>query len=163
MLYLCQRYDPEDKLSFPYDSDEYWEVVEWLVWQQSGLGPMQGQANHFHRYAPERIQYGINRYQTETKRHYQVLEDRIKQQVQAGLKEPWIVGNKLTIADLACFSWVNRDVWAGVDVKQFKHLSDWSERINQRPAVQRGLDVPEPFEMKRKMQSKVRPDHCRCL
>ena len=163
MLYLCQRYDPENKLSFPYDSDEYWEVVEWLVWQQSGLGPMQGQANHFYRYAPERIEYGINRYQTETKRLYQVLEDRLEQQVQAGLEGPWIVGNKLTIADLACFSWVNWDVWAGVDVKLFKHLSDWSDRINQRPAVQRGLDVPEPFEMKRKMQSKVRPDHCRRL
>ena len=163
ILYLCQRYDPENKLSFPYDSDEYWEVVEWLMWQQSGLGPMQGQANHFYRYAPEKMQYGINRYQTETRRLYQVLEDRLEQQVQAGLKGPRIVGNKLTIADIACLSWVNWDVWAGVDVKAFKHLSEWSDRINQRPAVQRGLDVPEPFEMKRKMQTKVRTDHCRSL
>ena len=155
MLYLCQRYDPNHKLSFHYDSDEYWEVVEWLVWMQSGLGPMQGQANHFFRYAPEKIEYGIDRYQTETKRLYQVLEDRLDQQSKAGSSGPWIVGDKMTIADLACWSWVNWDVWAGVDVKQFKHLSQWASRINERPAIQRGLDVPEPFEMKKKMQTKV--------
>ena len=62
----------------------------------------------------------------------------------------------MTIADLACFSWVNWDVWAGVDAKQYKRLSEWSDRINDRPAVQRGLDVPEPFEMKKKIQTKVR-------
>ena len=156
ILYLCERYDKEHKLSFPYDSDEYWEMVEWLVWMQSGLGPMQGQANHFFRYAPEKIEYGINRYQTETKRLYQVLEDRLEQQSKAGSKAPWIVGDKITIADLACFSWVNWDVWAGVSVKEFKLLGQWSDRINDRPAIQKGLDVPEPFEMKKKMQTKVR-------
>ena len=107
MLYLCQRYDPEYKLSFPYDSDEYWEVIEWLIWMQSGLGPMQGQANHFYRYAPEKIQYGIDRYQTETKRLYQVLEDRLELQSKSGSQGPWLVGDKMTIADLACWSWVN--------------------------------------------------------
>ena len=68
MLYLCERYDKEHKLSFPCDSDEYWEMVEWLVWMQRGLGLMHGQTNHLFRYAPEKIEYGINRYQTETKR-----------------------------------------------------------------------------------------------
>lgn len=156
MLYLCARYDPEHRLSYPYDSDEYWEVVEWLTWMQSGLGPIQGQANHFYRYAPEKIQYGIDRYQTETKRLYSVLEDRLAQQSSTSSKGPWIVGDKITIADLACFSWVNWDVWAGVDVKEFKHLSEWADRINERPAIKKGLDVPEPFEMKKKMQTKVR-------
>lgn len=116
----------------------------------------QGQANHFFRYAPEKIEYGINRYQTETKRLYQVLEDRLlEQQSQAGPKGPWLVGDKMTIADLASFSWVNWDVWAGVDVKEFRLLHAWSDRINNRPAIQKGLDVPEPFEMKKKMQTKV--------
>lgn len=156
MLYLCQRYDPEHKLSFPYDSDEYWEVVEWLIWLQSGLGPMQGQANHFYRYAPEKIEYGIKRYQTETKRLYQVLEDRLALQSSAGFEGPWLVGHKMTMADLASFSWVNWDVWAGVDCKEFKHLGEWANRINERPAIKKGLDVPEPFEMKKKMQTKVR-------
>ena len=165
MLYLCQRHDPDHRLSYPYDTDKYWEVVEWLVWMQSGLGPMQGQANHFYRYAPEKIEYGINRYQTETKRLYKVLEDRLEQQENsnrtaantpvAGSGGPWIVGNKLTIADIACFSWINWAEWAGVDVTQFKQIKKWLDRINARPAVQKGLDVPQPFEMKRKMQSKV--------
>lgn len=65
----------------------------------------------------------------------------------------------MTIADIACFSWVNWDVWAGVDVKQFKLLSAWVDRINERPAVERGLDVPEPFEMKKKLQTKVSLSH----
>jgi len=130
----------------------------------------QGQANHFYRYAPEKIEYGINRYQTETKRLYQVLEDRLEQQVKdnqtaagtraAGTDGPWIVGDKLTIADLACFSWVNWAEWAGVDVKQFKVLKQWLDRINSRPAIQKGLDIPEPFEMKKKMQTKVRIIDC---
>jgi len=163
MLYLCERHDPEHRLNYPYDSDEYWEVVEWLTWMQSGLGPMQGQANHFYRYAPEKIEYGIKRYQTETKRLYQVLEDRLEYMEKlieiekissAGDKGPWIVGGKMTITDLACFSWINWAEWAGVDVTQFRRLKEWVDRINARPAVQRGLDVPEPFEMKKKMQTK---------
>lgn len=85
-LYLTAKYDPEHRISFPYDSDEYWEVVEWMTWMQSGLGPMQGQANHFYRYAPTRMEYAINRYQTETKRLYQVLEERLKMQSGGGKK-----------------------------------------------------------------------------
>lgn len=105
MLYLCQKYDTTHLISFPYDSPEYWEMLEWLVWMQSGIGPMQGQANHFYRYAPENFEYSIKRYQTETKRLYQVLEDRLKSQEERG-EGLWVVGGKYTIADLACFSYV---------------------------------------------------------
>lgn len=169
------------KLSYLYDTDKYWQVVEWLVWMQSGIGPMQGQANHFYRYAPEKIEYGIKRYETETKRLYQVLEDRLKEQEQGnrtaanttashagpegmmsklgednvGERGPWIVGDKFTIADLACFSWINWAEWAGVDIKKFERINAWLDRINSREAIQKGLDVPQPFEMKKKMQSKV--------
>lgn len=62
----------------------------------------------------------------------------------------------MTIADLASFAWINWAEWAGVEVKGFKYLKAWLDRINARPAIQKGLDVPEPFEMKKKMQSKVR-------
>lgn len=61
----------------------------------------------------------------------------------------------MTIADLACFSWINWAEWAGIEVKEFQQLKAWLDRINARPAIQKGLDVPEPFEMKKKMQSKV--------
>ncbi|MCJ1300232.1 hypothetical protein MMC08_003027 [Hypocenomyce scalaris] len=180
MLYLCAKYDPNYTLSYPYDTDKYWQVIEWLTWMQSGIGPMQGQANHFYRYAPEKIEYAINRYQTETKRLYQVLEDRLSQQEfgnrtaanttashagpegmmnklgeqNIGERGPWIVADKFTLADVACFSWVNWAEWAGVDVKQFKQISGWLDRINSRDAVKKGLDVPQPFEMKKKMQTK---------
>lgn len=141
-LYLTAKYDSSHKISFPYDSDEYWEMVEWLVWMQSGkhsrfsepyvnnalpsqhqldtnlrahfssagIGPMQGQANHFYRYAPQKIEYAVNRYQTETKRLYQVLNDRLAAQETSG-QGLWIVGSKYTIADICCFSWVNWAEW----------------------------------------------------
>ncbi|KAI9816620.1 MAG: hypothetical protein M1827_001753 [Pycnora praestabilis] len=177
MLYLAQKYDPNHKISYPFDTDKYWEMVEWIVWLQSGIGPMQGQANHFYRYAPEKIQYGIDRYRNETYRLYQVLEDRLAQQATdnrtaantsashagpvsleskegPGTRGPWIVGDRCTMADIACFSWINWAVWAGVDDRRFKYLAEWVDTINERPAVKRGLDIPEPFEMKEKMQTK---------
>ena len=64
-MYLAAKFDEKYTISYPYDSDRYWEVVEWMTWVQSGVGPMQGQANHFFRYAPEKIEYAVNRYQTE--------------------------------------------------------------------------------------------------
>jgi glutathione S-transferase len=67
-LYLTDRYDQNHSISFPYTTPEYWEMLSWLTWMRSGIGPMQGQANHLYRYAPTRIEYAIDRYQTETKR-----------------------------------------------------------------------------------------------
>lgn len=160
------------------DHFRYWEVVEWMTWMQSGLGPMQGQANHFYRYAPEKIEYGIKRYQTETKRLYKVLEDRLafqetnnrtaantaadhagedsqSKEKPSGSEGPWLVGNKCTIADLNCFSWVNWAEWAGTDQwDNLPRLKAWMDRINEREAVKKGLDVPEKFQMKEKMKTK---------
>lgn len=111
------------------------------------------EANHFYRYAPEKIDYAIKRYHTETKRLYQVLNDRLAAQNSAGLGL-WVVGGKYSIADLCCFSWVNWAEWAGVETKPFPELQKWLETIQQRPAVQRGVDVPTKFEMKEKMRTK---------
>jgi len=153
MLYLCEKYDQENKISFKYDSEEYWEAMSWHVWMQSGLGPMQGQANHFYRYAPERIEYGINRYQTETKRLYGVLEERLGEQEKHG-SGLWIVGGKYSFVDLNCFCWVNWAEWAGISLDPFPKLRKWLDIINERPAVKKGLDVPEKFEMKEAMRTK---------
>lgn len=111
------------------------------------------QANHFYRYAPEKIQYGIDRYQTETKRLYQVLEDRLAEQ-QNKSEGLWIVGGKYTIADLACFSWINWAEWAGVPTGPFPNIEKWMKAINDRPATQRGVNIPEEFEMKKAMKTK---------
>ena len=157
MQYLCDRYDKDRKLSFEYDSPEYWESFQWNVWMNSGLGPMQGQANHFYRYAPEKIEYGVKRYQTETKRLYQVLEDRLAWQEAAG-KGLWLVGGRFSLADLNCFGWVNWAEWAGVSLEPFPKLKVWLETISERPGVKRGLDVPEPFEMKKAMKTKEGED-----
>jgi glutathione S-transferase len=110
---------------------------------------MQGQANHFYRYAPKKIEYAIDRYQTETKRLYQVLEDHL-----ASSKNSWLVGGKFSIADLNIFCWVNWAEWAGVSVDKFPQLQEWLAKINERPAVQRGLNIPEKFEMKEKLKTK---------
>jgi glutathione S-transferase len=150
---LTAKYDPEHKVSFAYDTPEYWDVVEWLVWMQSGLGPMQGQANHFYRYAPEKIEYGIKRYQNETLRLYSVLEDRLKEQ-QAKDQCNWLVGGRYTIADLCSYSWVNWAPWAGIDTSPFPNLEKWVEAIDARPATNKGLNLTNKFDKREKFGDK---------
>lgn len=157
LQYLTARYDPQHKFSFPYDTPEYWETMSWVTWMQSGIGPMQGQANHFYRYAPEKISYAIDRYQTETKRLYQVLEDRLEAQEKAD-KGLWMVGGKYTIADLACFSWVEWHRWAGVELDKLPRIQKWKGEIEQRPATEKGLNVPDKFELREAMKTKEGED-----
>lgn len=90
-----------------------------------------------------------------TKASHAGPEGLINKSEEPGAQGPWLVGDKCTIADLACFSWVNWAEWAGVDVGEFEQIKGWVDRINEREAVKTGLDVPEPFEMKEKMRSKV--------
>jgi len=97
---------------------------------------MQGQANHFYRLAKERIAYPTQRYVGETERLYGVLDKAL-----AG--KEYLVGNKYSIADIANFSWVNVSYFAGVDLKKFPNLDKWWARINARPAVQKGLNIPK--------------------
>lgn len=108
--------------------------------------------------APTKIDYAINRYQTETKRLYQVLNDRLASQRKfyslPSSSSAYLVGNKYTIADLCCFSWVNWAEWAGVAIKSFPDVQIWLEAIQKRPAVQKGVDVPDKFEMKEAMKTK---------
>lgn len=137
LQYLVDRYDSDNKVSYPKGSREDWEVQGWLMWQMGGLGPMQGQANHFFRYAPEKIEYGIKRYQGETRRLYGVMEGKLEK------SGGYLVGDKMTIADIACWGWVNGHDWAGVGIDEFPRLKEWVERIKARPAVIKGANVPE--------------------
>ena len=100
---------------------------------------MQGQANHFTRYAPEHIEYGVRRYQNETKRLYGVLNTHLEKS-----KSNYLVGDKCTIADIAHWGWVFSAYWAGVDINDFPALKAWEERMLARPAVEKGRHVPDP-------------------
>lgn len=92
-------------------------------------------------------------YQTETKRLYQVLETRLQSQQEAG-KGLWVVGNKFSLADISLFSWINWAEWAGVPTSSFPSIEKWLSAIQARPAVDRGVNVPEKFEMKEAMKTK---------
>ena len=110
-------------------------VIQWLMFQMGGVGPMQGQANVFFRYFPEKLQGPIDRYQNETRRLYEVLDGRLGQVD--------YLGGEYSIADIATYPWVRIHDWAGVSVEGLAHLQRWLQAVGERPAVQRGLLVPQ--------------------
>jgi len=112
------------------------ETIQWLMFQMGGIGPMMGQANVFERYAEEPIPYAIGRYQRECRRLFEVLEGRLK-------GREWLAADRYTIADIANYAWVRTHRWSRVDVSGLDHLAAWRQRVRARPAVQRGLEVPE--------------------
>ncbi len=121
----------------PTDAKGRSTVIQWLMFQMGGVGPMQGQANVFFRYFPEKIPAVIQRYQNETRRLYQVLDTR--------LADHEFLAGDYSIADIANWTWVRIHDWAGVDVDSFPHLRRWMATLAARPACQRGAAIPEPF------------------
>ncbi len=109
-------------------------ALQWLMFQIGGLGPMMGQANVFHRYAPERIPYATERYQRETRRLLEVLDGR--------LGESEYLAGPYSIADIANWCWARTYRWSGVDIDGLMHLSRWLQAIEARPAVAAGCNVP---------------------
>jgi len=114
-------------------------VIQWLMFQMGGIGPMMGQANVFYRYAPEKIPYAIERYQREVRRLLEVLNTR--------LAENEYLAGDYSIADIANWSWVRGHKWSGVDIDGLPQLERWLDVIGERPAVRRGIDVPEPVDL----------------
>jgi len=153
MQYLAEQYDSEHKISYPAGSRESYEVNNWLFFLNAGVGPMQGQANHFSRYAPEKIPYGINRYQNETRRLYGVLDTHLK-----SAASPYLVGDKCTIADIAHWGWVAAAGWAGIEINDFPHLKAWEDRMLARPGVEKGRHVPDPHTIKELLKDKERAE-----
>jgi GST-like protein len=134
MMYLADKYG-----QFQCDGDEYWRMVEWLMWQMGGLGPMLGQTHHFVKYNKGKSAYAEERYSTEALRLYDVLDRRLE-------GRDYIAGigrGMYTIADMACWPWVSRFEWQEVDLNAFPNVKDWYLRIAARPAVQAGYSVPE--------------------
>ncbi|KAH9873373.1 hypothetical protein J1614_005771 [Plenodomus biglobosus] len=153
MQYIVDRYDPEYKMSFPRGTREYYEMNNWLFFQNAGVGPMQGQANHFSRYAPERIEYGVNRYQNETRRLYGVLDKHL-----ASDNRSYLVGDKCTIADVSHYGWVAAAGWAGINIDDYPALKAWEERMVARPGVEKGRHVPDPHTIKELLKDKAKAD-----
>jgi len=147
--YLAEQYDKDHKISYPQGSRESYEVRNWLIFQNAGLGPMQGQANHFVRYAPEKIEYGINRYVNETRRLYGVLDKHL-----AASKSGFIVGDHISIADITTIGWVMSAGWAGIEIDEFPHLKAWEEMMMKREGVEKGRHVPSPHRIKEMMKDK---------
>jgi glutathione S-transferase len=135
MIYLAEK---AGKL-LPADAKGRSLAMQWLMFQMGGIGPMMGQANVFFRYAPEKIPYAIERYQREVRRLLEVLDGRLAD-------NEYLAGG-YSLADIANFSWVRGHKWAGVEIDGLEHLARWLKLIDARPAVQRGLTVPEYVDL----------------
>jgi GSH-dependent disulfide-bond oxidoreductase len=109
-------------------------VMQWLMFQMGGIGPMMGQANVFFRYFPEKIPAVIDRYQGESKRLFRVLDER--------LKDHEFLAGDYSIADIANWAWVRTHRWSGVDIDDLPHLKRWRDTIRARPAVAKGIEQP---------------------
>ena len=119
---------------FPQAERTQYDVLQWLMFQMGGVGPMFGQTHHFLRAAKEPVPYAIERYMAETRRLYAVLNDRLK-------VHDYLAG-AYSIADIATYPWVARHEWHKTDLNDFPHVRRWFDAISARPAVQKGMKVP---------------------
>jgi len=133
MIYLAEK---AGRL-LPTDRRGRSRVIQWLMFQMGGVGPMMGQANVFYRYFPEKIQPAIDRYQNESRRLFEVLDGRLGE-------SEWLADD-YSIADIAHWSWVRTYKWSGVSIDGLAHLQRWLAAMNARPACRRGVDVPFPL------------------
>jgi glutathione S-transferase len=135
LIYLAEK---AGKL-LPRDVKGRSTVIQWLMFQMGGIGPMMGQANVFFRYAPEKIPYAIERYHREVRRLLEVLDAR--------LEENEYLAGDYSIADIANWSWVRGYKWSGVSIDGLDNLRRWLDTIAARPAVERGKDIPERVDL----------------
>ncbi|MED5521861.1 glutathione S-transferase [Alteromonas portus] len=138
LWYLAKKYQK----FIPQNNDKESEVLQWLMFQMGGIGPMMGQAMFFQRIAPkqgEHNSYAIDRYVSESRRLLEVLNTRLE-------GRSYLVNDEFTIADMATYPWARAYHWAKVDVSGLENLKAWFKRIDQRKATQRALTIPEPFE-----------------
>ena len=133
MIYLAEK---AGRL-LPPDRRGRSRVIQWLMFQMGGIGPMMGQANVFYRYFPEKIQPAIDRYQHECRRLFEVLDGRLS-------GNEWLAPD-YSIADIANWAWVRTHRWSGVPVEGLEHLHRWMGQMAARPACQRGIEVPFPL------------------
>ena len=133
MVYLAEK---AGRL-LPTDVRGRSRVMQWLMFQMGGIGPMMGQANVFYRYFPEKIQPAIDRYQNESRRLFEVLDSHLA-------NNEWLADD-YSIADIAAWPWISRFEWQEIDLFDFPRVRDWYVRIAERPSVQRGYQQPKPM------------------
>ena len=134
MLYLAEKFD-----RFLPKGDERWPAIEWLMWQMGGVGPMFGQVHHFVKFNAGKSAYAEERYLKEARRLYGVLDKRLE-------GRDYIAGpgrGEYSITDMATWPWVSRFDWQKVDLHEFPSVRDWYVRVAERPAVQRGYQIPK--------------------
>ena len=136
LLYLAEK----TGMLMPTDARGRSRVIQWLMFQMSGIGPMMGQANVFYRYFPEKIPAAIARYQSEGRRLFTVLDSQL------ATRE--FLADDYSIADIANWCWIRTAKWSGIETQGLPHLQRWLAAIAERPAVQRGILVPEPVKPK---------------
>jgi GST-like protein len=130
LLYLAEKTGQ----FLPRDAIGRHTTLQWLMFQMGGVGPMLGQTHHFRVYAPQQIEYAVNRYTNEAKRLYGVMDKQLK-------STAYLAGNDYTIADIATFPWTRSWKNQGLDLADYPNVKDWHERIAERAAVQRGVEV----------------------
>lgn len=128
LIYLAEK---SGKM-LPGDGQGRKAAMEWLFWQVGGLGPMMGQHGHFKLYRSEKIDYAIDRYRTEVERLFKVMDTRLSQNA-------YLAGGEYSIADMACFPWIQTYKRQEIDLPGFTHLFRWYEDLKQRPALRAGM------------------------
>ena len=132
LLYLSEK----SGQLLPDNANDKWQVMQWLMWQMAGQGPMLGQAHHFLHFNAGKSEYAEKRYLLEAKRLYGVLDKQLKQQT-------FVATDELTIADIAVWPWVSRYQFHKIDLAEFPHILEWYLRLAKRPAFQAGYRVPD--------------------
>ncbi len=130
LMYLAEKHG---KL-LPKDVAARYEVIQWLMFQMGGVGPIFGQAHHFRRAAKQKVPYAIGRFTDETRRLWGVLDGR--------LAENEYLAGDYSVADIATFPWTMRHEWQGIELDEFPNVKRWYEAIDARPAVRKGLEFP---------------------
>ncbi|MEX0604649.1 MAG: glutathione S-transferase N-terminal domain-containing protein [Marinobacter sp.] len=148
MVYLAEKYGK----FYPQDPKVRSRVLQWLMFQMGGVGPMMGQANVFYRYFPEKIQPAIDRYQKECRRLFEVLDNRLAE-------SRYLAGEEITIADFANWCWVRTHNWSGTSVEGLEYLNRWLNELYDRPGCQSGIVRPprlkDPDELIKHAQNMV--------
>ena len=137
LLYLSKK---ADDAFMPESEQARWKVMEWLMWQMGGFGPMLGQAHHFLHFNSGKSGYAEERYGKETKRLYRVLDERLSDNA-------YLAGDEYSLADIATWPWASRFGWQGVKLSDYANVTRWYCAIAQRPAVQRAFGIPNPAEI----------------